>query len=94
MEETLKRTKDALILARLSGLDAAEAVNALTAALNTFTRVGLDSTTIINKLANVDAAFAVSSEDLAKALGRVGSSAVSAGVDLDQLLAIVTTLAS
>ena len=89
--ETLKRTRDALILTRLSGMDAAEAVNALTAALNTFTKVGLDSTTIINKLANVDAAFAVSSEDLAKALGRVGSSAVAAGVDLDQLLAIVTT---
>ena len=91
VEETLKRTKDALILSRLAGLDAAEAVNALTAALNTFTKVGLDSTAIINKLANVDAAFAVSSEDLAKALGRVGSAAVSAGVDLDQLLAIVTT---
>lgn len=91
VEETLKRTKDALILARLAGMDAADAVNALTAALNTFTKVGLDSTTIINKLANVDAAFAVSSEDLAKALGRVGSAAVSAGVDLDQLLAIVTT---
>ena len=89
--ETLKRTRDALILTRLSGMDAAEAVNALTAALNTFTKVGLDSTAIINKLANVDAAFAVSSEDLAKALGRVGSSAVSAGVNLDQLLAIVTT---
>ena len=89
--ETLKRTRDALILTRLSGMDAAEAVNALTAALNTFTKVGLDSTAIINKLANVDAAFAVSSEDLAKALGRVGSSAVAAGVDLDQLLAIVTT---
>ena len=91
VEETLKRTKDALILSRLAGLDAAEAVNALTAALNTFTKVGLDSTAIINKLANVDAAFAVSSEDLAKALGRVGSSAVAAGVNLDQLLAIVTT---
>ena len=91
VQETLKRTRDALILARLSGLGAAEAVNALTAALNTFTKVGLDSTAIINKLANVDAAFAVSSEDLAKALGRVGSAAVAAGVDLDQLLAIVTT---
>jgi len=91
VEETLKRTKDALILARLSGMEAAEAVNALTAALNTFTKVGLDSSTIINKLANVDAAFAVSSDDLAKALGRVGAAAVSAGVDLDQLLAIVTT---
>lgn len=91
VEETLKRTKDALILARLAGMNAADAVNALTAALNTFEQVGLSSTVIINKLANVDAAFAVSSEDLAKALGRVGSAAVSAGVDLDQLLAIVTT---
>ena len=91
VEETLKRTKDALILARLAGMNAADAVNALTAALNTFEKVGLSSTVIINKLANVDAAFAVSSEDLAKALGRVGSAAVSAGVDLDELLAIVTT---
>jgi len=91
VQETLKRTRDALILARLSGMDAAEAVNSLTAALNTFTKVGLDSTAIINKLANVDAAFAVSSDDLAKALGRVGASAKGAGVSLDQLLAIVTT---
>jgi len=91
-EETLKRTRDALILARLAGMDAAEAVNALTAAINTFNKAGLDSTTIINKLANVDAAFAVSSDDLAKALGRVGASAKSAGVSFDQLLAIVTTV--
>ena len=91
LTETLKRTRDALILARLSGMDAAEAVNSLTAALNTFNDVGLDSTTIINKLANVDAAFAVSSDDLAKALGRVGASAKGAGVNFDQLLAIVTT---
>lgn len=91
-EETLKRTRDALILARLSGMGAAEAVNSLTAAINTFNKSGLDSTRIINKLANVDAAFAVSSDDLAKALGRVGSSAQGAGVSLDQLLAIVTTV--
>jgi len=91
-EETLKRTRDALILARLSGMGAAEAVNSLTAAINTFNKAGLDSTTIINKLANVDAAFAVSSDDLAKALGRVGSSAKGAGVSLDELLAIVTTV--
>ena len=91
-EETLKRTRAALILARLSGMGAAEAVNSLTAAINTFNKAGLDSTTIINKLANVDAAFAVSSDDLAKALGRVGSSAKGAGVSLDELLAIVTTV--
>ena len=54
LEETMKRTKDALVLARLSGMGAAEAVQSLTAALNTFNQVGLDSTLIINKLANVD----------------------------------------
>jgi TP901 family phage tail tape measure protein len=90
IEETLKRTSDALILSRLSGLDAARSVETLTAAVNTFSRAGLTSTQIINKLANVDAAFAVSTADLAEAISRVGSTAQDVGVDFDQLLAIVT----
>jgi TP901 family phage tail tape measure protein len=92
LEETLKRTRDALILTRLSGLDTVSAVEALTATINSFNKEALDSTTIINKLANVDAAFAVSSADLAEAIKRVGSSAADAGVDFDQLLAIVTSV--
>ena len=90
IEETLKRTSDALILSRLSGLDAARSVETLTAAVNTFSRAGLTSTQIINKLANVDAAFAVSTRDLAEAISRVGSTAQDVGVDFDQLIAIVT----
>lgn len=92
LEETLKRTQDALILTRLSGLDTVSAVEALTATINSFNKAGLDSTVIINKLANVDAAFAVSSGDLAEAIKRVGSSAADAGVDFDELLAIVTSV--
>jgi len=92
LEETLKRTKDALILTRLSGLDTISSVEALTATLNSFNKAGLDSTAVINKLANVDAAFAVSSGDLAEAIKRVGSSATDAGVSFDQLLAIVTSV--
>jgi TP901 family phage tail tape measure protein len=92
LEETLKRTQDALILTRLSGLDTVSAVEALTATINSFNKAGLDSTVIINKLANVDAAFAVSSGDLAEAIKRVGSSASDAGVDFDELLAIVTSV--
>ena len=90
IEETLKRTSDALVLSRLSGLDAARSVETLTAAVNTFSRAGLTSTQIINKLANVDAAFAVSTGDLAEAISRVGSTAQDVGVDFDQLIAIVT----
>ena len=90
MEETLKRTNDALILTRISGLDAAASVNAITAAMNGFASAALTSTEIISKLAKVDQAFAVSSGDLAEAIRRVGSTAESAGVSFDQLLAIVT----
>lgn len=91
VEETLKRTEAALILTRLSGLDAAASVSALTAAINSFQNSALEATEIVNKLANVDAAFAVSSADLANALSRVGSSADDAGVSFDELIALVTT---
>lgn len=91
--ETLKRTRDALILTRLAGLDTADSVKALTTAINSFSSEALDSSIVLNKLAAVDAKFAVSSKDLAESLQRVGSTAADAGVNLDELLAIVTTVA-
>jgi len=90
VEETLKRTNAALILARLSGLDTVRSVEALTATLNSFSGSALDAVQVVNKLANVDAAFAVSSADLANAISRVGSTAQDAGVSLDELISIVT----
>lgn len=90
VDETLKRTQDALILTRLSGLDAAKSVDALTAAINSFQNSALTSTDVVNKFASVDAAFAVSSADLAEAISRVGSSADDAGISMDQLIALVT----
>jgi len=89
--ETLKRTSDALILTRLSGLDAASSVQTLTAAVNGFARAGLTTTEIINKFATVDAAFAVSTADLANGLSRVGSAAQDAGVNIDELVALITS---
>ena len=92
MEKTLRRTRDALILTRLSGMDAAESVNALTAAINSFSSSALTSTQIINRLANVDAAFAVSTQDLAEAIRRVGSSADSVNVSFNEMIAVVTSV--
>ena len=91
-EETLKRINDAMILTRLSGMEATKSVEALTAAVNGFGDSALTTTQLVNKLATVDAAFAVSTEDLANALSRAGSSAQAAKVDLDQLLAAVTSV--
>jgi TP901 family phage tail tape measure protein len=91
VEETLKRTSDALILSRLSGLDTVKSVEALTAAVNSFASQAVSATEVVNKFATVDAAFAVSSADLADAVARVGSSAAQSGVSLNELIAIVTS---
>jgi TP901 family phage tail tape measure protein len=91
VEETLKRTSEALILSRLSGLDATKSVEALTAAVNSYASQAVTASEVVNKFANVDAAFAVSSKDLAEALSRVGSSAAQSGVNLNELIAIVTS---
>jgi len=91
-EETISRINDAMILTRLSGMDAAKSVETLTAAVNGFGDAALTTTDLVNKLATVDAAFAVSTEDLSNALARAGSTAQSAKVSLDQLLAAVTSV--
>ncbi len=91
-EETTKRLKDALILSRIAGLDSASAVETLTAAINSFNQEALTSTEVVNKFAAVDTKFAVSSKDLAEAVSRVGSTAQSAGVGINELIGLVTSL--
>jgi TP901 family phage tail tape measure protein len=91
-EETLSRINDAMILTRLSGMDAAKSVETLTAAVNSFGSAALTTTDLVNKLATVDAAFAVSTEDLANGLARSGATAQAAKVDLNELLAAITSV--
>ena len=91
-EETLRRINDAMILTRLSGMDAAKSVETLTAAVNSFGTTALTTTELVNKLASVDAAFAVSTEDLANGLARAGATAQAAKVDLNELLAAITSV--
>ena len=92
LEDTLQRTKDALILTRTTGLDTAKSVDGLTAAVNAFSKAGLSTTQVLNKLAAVDQAFAVSSADLIEAFQRTGAVAQQAGVSFDELAGIVTAL--
>ena len=92
LEDTLSRTQDALILTRLTGLDAAKSVDGLTAAFNAFSKAGLSTTQIVNKLAAVDQAFAVSSADLIEGFNRSAAVAQNAGVTFDELAGIITAL--
>lgn len=91
VEETLKRTRDALVLTRLTGMDSAEAVKSLTAAMNTYGNQIKDTTQLVSKFAAVDVQFAVSAEDFAAAISRTGQAAKSAGVNIDELIGIVTS---
>jgi len=90
VEETVKRTNDALSLTRFTSLSASEAVDTLTAAVNSFANTGLTTTQILNKLIAVDSAFAVSAEDLANGLARAGSVAQEVGVSFDELNGLIT----
>lgn len=90
VEESLKRTSDALTLVRLTGLNAKKSVDLLTATVNAFNLD--DSTAAVDKFVNVETQFAVSARDLVEGLSRVGSSAVDAKVDLDELNAAITAV--
>ena len=92
LEKTLSRTVDALTLSKLSGLSLGKSVESLTAIFNTFQDQVSGTAEIVDKLAKVDASFAVSSGGIAEGLSRVGSTATEAGVSLDKTIGLITAL--
>lgn len=92
VEETAKRTKDAMVLVKLTGMDAAKAVESLTAVYNTFSDQVSSTADIVDRIVKVDQNFAVSTTDLIEALSRVGATAESAKVPLNDLLGVVAAM--
>jgi TP901 family phage tail tape measure protein len=91
-EDTLSRLSDAMILSRLSGLEAAQSVEGLTAAFNSFKSSGITTAEILNKVVAVSQKFAVSERDIIEGLGRSASVADLAGVSFDELAALITAI--
>ena len=92
LNETLTRTADALTLVRLTGVNADKAVSALTATVNAFQQSSLTTTEALNKFVAVETKFAVSARDLMEGLGRVGSAAVDAKVNFNELNAMIAAV--
>ena len=90
--EVQKRLGDSMILTRVSGLGATEAVSGLTAAINSFNKSGLSSSVILNKLSAAAVAAAVSERDLIEGIKRAGSVASLAGVSFDELVGVITAV--
>jgi TP901 family phage tail tape measure protein len=91
-DEVLRRLKDSMILTRLSGLDAASAVEGLTAAVNSFQSTGLTTSDVLNKISKTAAAYSVSERDLIEGFKRSASVAQQAGVTIDELGGIITAV--
>jgi TP901 family phage tail tape measure protein len=91
-EESLRRINDALILTRLSGLDAERSVSGLTAAVNAFKSTGITTSEVLNKLVTVSQKYSVSEKDLIEGLKRSSSVAKQAGVSFDELVGIITAV--
>jgi TP901 family phage tail tape measure protein len=90
--ENIRRLTTALQISRVAGIGSAEAVKFLTATLNGYSDANLSAAVVGSKLVAVDRAAAVSAKDLSDALSRSASVANSAGVNLDELLAITTAV--
>lgn len=89
VEETLKRTRDALILSRITGDDVTESFKQLTEAAEIFQKTGINTKDIIHGLSLVSSNFAVSTKDITDAFTRVGSTASTAGVNFNQLVGLI-----
>lgn len=92
LEESLKRSNDALILSRISGLELSKAIQTLTANVNAFAGAGLSTNEVLNKLGAVSSHFAASTKDIAEGLSRSASAAQGAKVNFDELTALITSL--
>jgi TP901 family phage tail tape measure protein len=90
--EVVKRLNDSMVLSRLSGQSAADAVAGLTSAVNGFKKAGITSAQVVNKFSEAAKSAAVSERDLADAFKRAGAVAGQAGVSFDELVGIVSAV--
>lgn len=92
VEETNKLLTASTMLSKVGMIDAAEATELMTAALNGFKLSADDAMGIVDKLSAVDLAYATSAEEIAVALQYVASSAGMANVSLDKMIGLITVV--
>lgn len=92
LNKTLDATRAALVISKLSGTTAKNAIEGLTATLSTFVDESLDYVEVADKLLALDASFATSAGGLTEGLKRVAGVAAEAGLSLDQTAASLAAL--
>lgn len=92
LEQTNTLLKDSIVLSKVSGLDAEESTQYLTAAMNGY-NVAVDNVMgIVDKVSKVDLESATDAGGLMEAMSRVSTMANTAGVSMDKLLGYMASV--
>ena len=92
LEQTNTLLKDSIVLSKVSGLDAEESTQYLTAAMNGY-NVAVDNVMgIVDKVSKVDLESATDAGGLMEAMSRVSTMANTAGVNMDKLLGYMASV--
>lgn len=92
--EVIELTEAALLATNVAEMEAKESVDLLTASLLQFNMDASEATSIIDRWNEVANNFAVNATDIGIALREAGSAAQSAGVSMDSLIGMVTSLSA
>lgn len=90
--EVNQLTGETLTLAKIAGLDYADATDKMTAAMNAFGIAASDANTIVDTMAALDANAAVSTDEVANALTKTASIAANAGMDIQSTSVLLTKM--
>lgn len=92
MAEVNKLTAQTLTLAKITGMDYADATSNLTAVLNAYNIAAEDAVRVTDTIAAMDTNAAISSEELMTALTKTASIAANAGMSLESTEVFLTKM--
>ena len=91
-EDSLAMTEASVAISKTGGIEAGEAADRLTAAVNGYQLAASDAMDIADKMSALDAAAASSVNELTVAMQKSASQARMAGLDLDYYMAYLSTM--
>lgn len=91
-EETGELIRASMILSKVGAMEASEATEKLTSALNGYGLSSDKAMSVVDKLTRLDLVAATSTEELATAMSRTANVANDMGVSMDTLLGYITTV--
>ena len=92
VKETSDLVYDSMILSKLGQIESAKASEYLTSALNGYKKSASEAIDIVDKLTAVDMESASDAGGLAESMSRTASAASMAGVSMDKLIGMISTV--